>query len=105
MFPTRGGFTVDVSRERHPRDDCRRISACESLGVVGIQSIVDDTGGCDPYLARREARFEPGSNAKVAFVLHEGTKVWIERVDDSWTLIELPSGMRGWIPSRVIEVI
>jgi len=77
-----------------------------SLGVVGIQRIVDDTGTAAIVLsAEAEARFEPGPHAKVAFVLHEGTKVWIERVEDSWTLIELPSGMRGWIPSRVIEVI
>jgi tetratricopeptide (TPR) repeat protein len=77
-----------------------------SLGTAGLRHIVSDSGTAAIVLtAEIEARFEPDHDAKVAFVLHEGTKVWIERIDGEWSLVEVTSGLRGWIRAAAIETI
>jgi SH3-like domain-containing protein len=52
-----------------------------------------------------EARFEPTNTAKVAFVLHEGTKVHVERLEGTWALVSVPNGLRGWVPATSFERI
>lgn len=77
-----------------------------SIGVVGTQRWV--SGGHDEAIvvaSQSEVRFEPSSGAKVAFVVHEGTKVWVERDDGDWTLVRVANGLRGWLPREVIMTI
>jgi len=39
------------------------------------------------------------------FVLHEGTKVWLEDMAADWREIRLSDGRKGWLPSSTIEAI
>ena len=48
----------------------------------------------------------PNESGTDLFVLHEGTKVYIE--DDSmkgWKEIRLEDGNKGWLPAETIELI
>lgn len=47
----------------------------------------------------------PGSENTHIFTIHEGTKVVIERSQDSWNLIRLKSGAGGWIQTEAMEII
>lgn len=77
-----------------------------SAGVAGIQHWISDEGNAAIVLSGQiEARFEPSESAKVAFVLHEGTKVWLEREDSSWALVRTANGLRGWLPENGINGI
>jgi len=52
-----------------------------------------------------EARSGPGEEHTTILVLHEGTKVMVERNGEGWTLIRLANGVGGWIPSDVMETV
>ena len=47
----------------------------------------------------------PGIENTHIFTLHEGTKVIIERTQNSWNLIRLKSGAGGWINAEILEQI
>jgi len=47
----------------------------------------------------------PGTGNAHIFTLHEGTKVTIERTQDSWNLVRLNSGAGGWIKAEMMEKI
>ena len=47
----------------------------------------------------------PGEDNTHIFTVHEGTKVEIQRQQDSWNLVRLKSGAGGWILSNVMEKI
>jgi len=47
----------------------------------------------------------PGTENTHIFTVHEGTKVVIERRQDSWNLIRLKSGAGGWIETDAMERI
>lgn len=48
---------------------------------------------------------EPTENATVAFMLHEGTKVFVFESVDNFKKIELQDGKKGWIKSSAIKQI
>lgn len=78
------------------------LSACVFVGGTGaaaVQRWMSSQANEAIVLADEvEARFEPSTGAKVAFVLHEGTKVWVERREADWALVHIASGLRGWLP-------
>jgi len=77
-----------------------------SAGIAGAQRWVSDVGSAAIVTAGEvEVRFEPGADAKVAFVLHEGTKAWVERQENGWALVQIANGLRGWVQERDIERI
>jgi tetratricopeptide (TPR) repeat protein len=47
----------------------------------------------------------PGTENTLIFTLHEGTKVFIERGQDTWMLVRLKSGVGGWIEKGSMERI
>lgn len=51
------------------------------------------------------ARSGPGSGQTPVFVLHEGTKIEIDRAEGSWYLIRLPNGSAGWMSDVSITII
>ena len=55
--------------------------------------------------AEGTARSGPGEEETAVLLLHEGTKVRLERREDPWVLIRLPNGLGGWLPASVIEEI
>ena len=46
---------------------------------------------------------EPKNDASDAFLLHEGTKVFIKDTLDNWRKIEIPDGKSGWINANAIK--
>ena len=51
------------------------------------------------------ARSAPDDARKVVFVMHEGTKVRIERSEGDWLLIRLSNGLGGWLEATAVTVI
>ncbi len=47
----------------------------------------------------------PSEEFPQVFTIHEGLKVSIERYDNDWVLIKLPSGNGGWIVGSAIGII
>lgn len=50
-------------------------------------------------------RSGPGNDFLQVFVLHEGTKVFVERVEGQWILVTLPNGVGGWVQRDMLEQI
>jgi tetratricopeptide (TPR) repeat protein len=51
------------------------------------------------------ARSGPEPAQTPVFVVHEGTKVVVERREDGWLLVRLANGLGGWLPDEVLAVI
>jgi hypothetical protein len=51
------------------------------------------------------ARSGPESAQTSVFVVHEGTKVVVERREAGWLLVRLTNGLGGWLPADVVTVI
>jgi tetratricopeptide (TPR) repeat protein len=74
--------------------------------ILGMQNWASDDGGAAIVLSEQaDARFEPRNSARVSFVVHEGTKIWILRRDGSWAFVRLANGLRGWVPANAFELI
>jgi len=52
-----------------------------------------------------EVRSEPQKASSATFVLHEGTKVYVEETIGSWKKIQLTDGTEGWIESSAIKEV
>jgi len=52
-----------------------------------------------------DVRSEPQNASSSIFVLHEGTKVYVEEKLDNWKKIVLTDGTEGWIDSNAIKEV
>lgn len=52
-----------------------------------------------------DVRSEPQNASSSIFVLHEGTKVYVEEALDNWKKIQLTDGTEGWIDSKAIKEV
>lgn len=52
-----------------------------------------------------EVRSEPQKGSPVIFLLHEGTKVYVEEKVDSWKKVQLTDGTEGWIENSAIKEV
>lgn len=52
-----------------------------------------------------EVRSEPQNASNSIFILHEGTKVYVEESLDGWKKIQLTDGTEGWIDSKAIKEV
>jgi tetratricopeptide (TPR) repeat protein len=50
-------------------------------------------------------RSEPQKASAATFVLHEGTKVYVEETLENWKKIQLTDGTEGWIDSKAIKEV
>lgn len=48
---------------------------------------------------------EPRDGGKPLFLLHEGTKVYVEEIIGKWKKIQLTDGTEGWIESSAIKEV
>ncbi len=77
-----------------------------ATGTLVGRALLSDEGTAAVVLSNQiEARFEPSNTAKVAFVLHEGTRIRLERTEGTWALVSVPNGLRGWVPQSSYERI
>lgn len=51
------------------------------------------------------ARSGPDLAQTPVFVIHEGTKVVVERQEEGWLLVRLANGLGGWLPANVVAII
>ena len=52
-----------------------------------------------------QARSGPDPGQTPVFVVHEGTKVTVERREGPWILVRLANGLGGWLPGELVTVI
>jgi tetratricopeptide (TPR) repeat protein len=52
-----------------------------------------------------EVRSEPQKASGTIFVLHEGTKVYVEETLENWKKIQLTDGTEGWIDGKAIKEV
>jgi hypothetical protein len=52
-----------------------------------------------------EVKSEPQKASPTTFILHEGTKVFVEEVLGKWKKIQLTDGTEGWIESEAIKEV
>lgn len=67
------------------------------------KSIVDNQRPAIVYVAIADVKAEPKENSTNAFVLHEGTKVYITESLDQWRKIILADGHDGWIEAKYLR--
>ncbi|MEO8253893.1 MAG: tetratricopeptide repeat protein [Flavobacterium sp.] len=52
-----------------------------------------------------EVKSEPQNRAKTIIILHEGTKVFVEKKLENWKKVQLTDGTEGWIASDAIREV
>lgn len=52
-----------------------------------------------------EVKSEPQQSASAIFVLHEGTKVYVQQALSNWKKVQLTDGTEGWIESSAIKEV
>lgn len=57
------------------------------------------------FVEAATVKSEPKPEATEAFVLHEGTKVFIKETLDNWLKIQLADGTEGWIESGEVKKV
>lgn len=57
------------------------------------------------FVEMAAVKSEPKTSGADVFVLHEGTKVFVEEVLDDWKKIQLTDGTEGWIESSAIKEV
>lgn len=55
--------------------------------------------------SKSQARSGPANDLSEAFVVHAGMPCTIEEQRANWALIQIPTGLSGWIPLKDIRVI
>lgn len=48
---------------------------------------------------------EPSEDTTELFVIHEGTRVKVERKSSNWLEIKLIDGKTGWVTQKNLEII
>lgn len=81
------------------------------VGLLGSGSLllfkIHQQGIAEAIVLVAEAvgRSGPGGDFLQVFVLHEGTKVVVERREGDYLLVRLASGIGGWLPADALERI
>lgn len=57
------------------------------------------------FASSAEVRSEPQKASASIFMLHEGTKVYVEETLQNWKKIQLTDGTEGWIDSSAIKEV
>jgi uncharacterized protein YgiM (DUF1202 family) len=75
------------------------------LSAIFVKSVDTNEHPAIVFAEVTTVKSEPSSNSEDAFVLHEGTKVYILETVDNWKKIELADDSVGWIESSAIKAI
>jgi len=57
------------------------------------------------FATATEVKSEPQKAGNTAFILHEGTKVFVLEALDNWKKIQLTDGTQGWIDKNAIREV
>lgn len=75
------------------------------LSAIFVKSVDANEHPAIVFAEVTTVKSEPTNNSEDAFVLHEGTKVYILDTVDNWKKIELADDSVGWIESSAIKAI
>lgn len=79
---------------------------CTNLFAVNQKSKIENRNTAIVMAGSAPVVSSPtSSGSKELFVLHAGTKVFINKADGNWYEIEIADGNIGWIQKEMIEVI
>ena len=83
------------------------IIMCAMVAVFALTRFERDAKQVEAILTQPQgtARSGPAPDQTEVFVIHEGTKVVIERSEAAWYLVRLHSGLGGWLPASVLTEI
>lgn len=73
------------------------------LAALFEKSNYDNENPAIVFAAIVSVKSEPNKEATDAFVLHEGTKVYVLEALANWRKIELSDGTKGWIEKEAIQ--
>ena len=68
-------------------------------------SLVNDSRKAIIFSSAVSGKSSPDASGSDLFILHEGTKVSVERKVGEWLEIRLSDGNKGWIPENCLEII
>jgi uncharacterized protein YgiM (DUF1202 family) len=57
------------------------------------------------FADRTEVKSEPRNKGNKVIDLHEGTKVYVKKVEGRWKKVQLTDGTIGWIESEAIREV
>lgn len=75
------------------------------LSAVFVKSVTSKERPAIVFAEVVAVKAEPNQNAEDAFVLHEGTKVFITEQVENWKKIELADDSVGWIENNAIKEV
>jgi tetratricopeptide (TPR) repeat protein len=75
------------------------------ISAVFVKSVTSKERPAVVYAEVIAVKAEPTQNAEDAFVLHEGTTVYVTEEVDRWKKIELADDSVGWIESSAIKEV
>lgn len=75
------------------------------ISAVFVKSVTTEERPAIVFAEVVSVKSEPAQNAEDAFILHEGTKVFVTEEIDNWKKIELADDTVGWIESSAIKEI
>jgi len=81
------------------------LAACLIVFVFSFVVKVQGQEDLAIVTGRADARFEPRADATSHFILGEGEKIKVLKVEEGWAKIERPDGKSGWLPQEVFEYI
>lgn len=73
------------------------------FSAVYVKSALEDERPAIVFSEVVSVKSEPLQNADDAFILHEGTKVYVTETLDNWKKITLANDTEGWIPAGAIK--
>jgi tetratricopeptide (TPR) repeat protein len=81
------------------------------LILIGVMAAVSEKNYYETerpaivFAEMASVKSEPKAGGSDVFVLHEGTKVYVEETLDDWKKIQLTDGTQGWIESSAIKEV
>jgi tetratricopeptide (TPR) repeat protein len=80
-------------------------AVCLAVFVLGFASKVHKEEGLAVAVSRTDARFEPRADATSHFVLGEGEKFKVLKIEEGWAKVERSDGKSGWVAQTAFEHI
>lgn len=75
------------------------------LSAVFEKSVYQEDRPAIVFAEVMPVKTEPKNDAPDAFVLHEGTKVYILETLDNWRRVQLPDETEGWVEENAIKEV
>ncbi len=75
-----------------------------SLGL-DQRNYIKNYNGAIVFAQSVSVKSSPDVNSTDLFIIHEGTKVWVEETIGDWYAVRLSDGNKGWLKKETVKVI